>query len=146
MRMSQHFLIMSNGLNFLFRWNRPGHGNLVLNSSFFLSCLLNIDRVNDRWFLQRLKWLKFWKTLCYSVIVQSKDLNMWTKHLAKYRGGGSFSKVGAQFTFLSLSRPIFDRFSKFFFLLKLIKIAIWPKSRCAVAHPAHPIPPPMLII
>ena len=35
-----------------------------------------------------------------------------------FRDGGSSWKVGAQFTFLPLTRSIFDGFSKFFFLLK----------------------------
>ena len=34
------------------------------------------------------------------------------------RAGGSCWKVGAQFTFLSLTQSIFDGFSKIFFLLK----------------------------
>ena len=38
--------------------------------------------------------------------------------MSPYRGGGSFSKVGVQFTFSTLSRSFFDRFSKFFFPLE----------------------------
>ena len=35
-----------------------------------------------------------------------------------FRAGESCSKVGGQFTFLPLTQSIFDRFSKFFFLMK----------------------------
>ena len=59
------------------------------------------------------------------------------------RGSGSFSKVGAQFTFLSLSRPIFDWFSKFFFPLKAYENCHLAKKwlhSCAPCAPASTAP------
>ena len=51
--------------------------------------------------------------------------------------------MGAQFTFLSLSRPMFDRFSKFFFSLKAYEnyhLAKKSVRSCAPCAPAPAVP------
>ena len=35
-------------------------------------------------------------------------------------------------------------FQNSFFLWKLLKITIWLESGCAITHPAHPLPPPLV--
>ena len=51
---------------------------------------------------------------------------------------GSFSKLGEQFTFCLYLGQFLTDFQNSFFLWKLITIAM-----CAIAHPAHPLPPPL---
>ena len=87
---------------------------------------------------------------------------------ANYRGGGSCLKLGAQCTYfwknlevfklkfqgfrrkqvkymhLSINRSNLVRFSNFFFSRKLMKIVIWLNIGCAIVHPAHPLPPPLV--
>ena len=54
------------------------------------------------------------------------------------RCGGSFSKVSVPFTFLSLSQSIFDRFSKFFFPLKVYENCNWAKYWVRNGAPCAP--------
>ena len=63
------------------------------------------------------------------------------------RDGGSFAKLGAQFTsdlYFSLYFCQFlTDFQNSFFLWKLMAIAIGANIGCVTAHPAHPLPPPL---
>ena len=116
------------------------------------------------------KWNKQKPVL--SILFKNQNfLSLCTKDLNfppfLHRGDGSCLELGAQCTYfwknlevfklklqgfrrkqvkymhLSINRSNLVRFSNFFFSRKLMKIVIWLNIGCAIAHPAHPLPPPL---
>ena len=64
------------------------------------------------------------------------------------RDCGSYWKVGAQFTFLPLTRSIFDEFPKNILLKAAFNcqfVKKWVRSGCAIAHPVHPVPLALMV-
>ena len=80
----------------------------------------------------------------------SRNQNFFGNFLVKIASFWKNMKVlvGIKLNFficLQISQILSD-FQTFFFSRKLMKIVIWLNIGCAIAHPAHPLPPPLLII